>query len=101
MKIEVRSSPIHGRGVFAKQVIKVGERIGRYTGPLTEQDGMHVFWVEYEDGWRGYQGRGRLRFLNHRANPNAEFEGLDLFAVKPIHAEEEITIHYGEDWADA
>jgi SET domain-containing protein len=99
MKIEVRSSRIHGRGVFAIQTIQKGERIGRYVGYRTRRDGRYVLWVRGKEGsWQGYRGYGRLRFLNHRRDGNSEFRGLDLHATRTIQPGEEITFHYGEEW---
>ncbi len=100
MKIQLGPSTIHGTGVFAKTMIQAGERIGRFRGRRTEEDGCHVLWVWTEDGWRGYEGTGRLRFLNHQDPPNSEFYGLDLYATRTVAAGEEITIHYGPDLAD-
>ena len=100
MKIEVKCSGIHGQGVFAKHPIDEDERIGRYVSRRTQRDGTYVLWLEVKEQWRGYNGYGRLRFLNHRQDANAEFEGLDLYALRPIEPGEEITIDYGEEWAD-
>lgn len=101
MKVEVRPSPIHGKGVFATETIRRGERIGRYVGYRTKRDGRYVLWVTNKKGeWQGYRGYGRLRFLNHRSTPNAEFRGIDLYAIRTIRAGEEITFHYGEEWED-
>ncbi len=100
MKIEVRPSPIHGHGVFARQTIESGDRIGRFLARRTDRDGEHVLWVEDGDELKGYEGYGRLRFLNHDLKPNSDFEGLDLYALRTIQPDEEITIHYGEDWED-
>ncbi len=98
MKIEVRSSSIHGCGVFARRAIRKGERIGRYVSRRTDRDGTYVYWIEDETGWKGYEGYGRLRFLNHNHQPNSELDGLDLYALRTIGEGEEVTIHYGEDW---
>lgn len=102
MKIEVRPSSIHGRGVFAKKTIQKGERIGQYLARKTNRDGKYVLWVEYEQTKeiKGYEGFGRLRFLNHSSRANSRFDGLELFALKPIQPGEEITFHYGEEWVD-
>ena len=101
MNIEIRTSPIHGRGVFARRTIRKGERIGRFLSRRTDRDGEHTLWLEHDDGsWRAYEGYGRLRFLNHRRTPNSDFEGLDLYATKTIHPNDEITIDYGEEWTD-
>ncbi len=100
MKIEVRPSPIHGLGVFAKKTIDKDERIGRYLANRTRRDGTYVLWVEEDDvgRWSGYDGYGRLRYLNHSRSPNSEFDGLELFAIRPIRRGEEITVHYGLEW---
>jgi hypothetical protein len=97
---EVKQSPIHGQGVFATRSIGKGERIGRYVSRRTDSDGTYVLWVEHGNEWRGYEGYGRLRFLNHRADANAELDGLELFALADIKPGDEITIHYGEEWMD-
>lgn len=101
MKIEVRSSRIHGLGVFAVDTIHKGERIGRYVGYRTQRDGRFVLWVKAKQGgWQGYRGYGRLRFLNHRRDGNSKFRGLDLYATRTIRPGDEITFHYGEEWED-
>ena len=58
----------------------------------------HVLWVEgdTEGEWVGYDGTSVLRFVNHSTNPNAELDGQDLYALRPIDKDEEITIDYGE-----
>lgn len=38
--------------------------------------------------------RYRWRFLNHSCEPNAEFVGLDLVAIRQIKASEQITFDY-------
>ncbi len=99
-KIEVRESVIHGKGVFARQTIERGEFIGRYQGRRTDKLTDHTLWVHYDDHQRGYEGTGRLRYLNHRTPPNSEFDARDLFALRRIRPGEEITFDYGEGWDD-
>lgn len=98
---EDRESPIHGRGVFATRNITEGEFIGHYLGRRTDTDGMHTLWIEFDDGLRGYEGIGRLKYVNHAATPNAEFDDRDLYATRTIRGGEEITVHYGEEWAES
>lgn len=98
----VTDSPIHGKGLFARCQILAGTYIGTYQGPETLENGMHVLWVESDDGeWIGRDGKNHLRYLNHSNQPCAEFDGFDLFAACDIVADQEITIDYGEDPADA
>ncbi|MCA8961865.1 MAG: SET domain-containing protein-lysine N-methyltransferase [Planctomycetes bacterium] len=97
----VARSPIHGRGLFAKRKIRKGTLIGTYEGPRVRKDGMHVLWVEDERGkWFGIDGKNQLRYLNHSRNPNAEFIGEELIALRTIAPDEEITFHYGDEWAE-
>jgi hypothetical protein len=101
VKIEVRPSRIHGLGVFAKKRIVRRERIGSYLARPTRRNGAYVLWVEDEGigTVQGYNGFGRLRYLNHSMEPNSAFDGLELFALRPIRPGEEITIHYGDEWS--
>jgi len=100
-RIEVRASPIHGRGVFARRRFRKGAWIATFEGRRTDRDGMHVLWLVDEHGREvGIEGRNALRFLNHSSHPNAEFLGPDLHAVRNIQPGQEITFHYGPDWED-
>ncbi|BAO44403.1 SET domain-containing protein [Thiolapillus brandeum] len=95
-------SSIHGTGLFAARDIPAGTYIGTYHGPRATRNGMYVLWVcESEDGdgeWVGCSGRNLLRYLNHSAECNAEFDGLDLYAIKDITRDEEITFYYGDEF---
>lgn len=103
----VGNSPVHGRGLFARQEIPADTWIGHYSGPQTLQNGTYVLWVEAgtnpdgETDWIGYDGDNELRFLNHAKLPNGEMDGLDLYARRDIKAGEEITIDYGEEFEAA
>lgn len=61
---------------------------------------MHVLWLHDGEQWKGYEGIGRLRFLNHDPRPNSEFRGLEVHAIRTIRPGDEITVHYGEEWVD-
>lgn len=100
--VEARASSIHGMGVFALRDIPADTLIGRYRGPVVQEDGMHVLWIQDEDGVDEYgiDGRNILRYLNHDHAANAIFDGDELYAERDIARGEEITIHYGDDWTD-
>lgn len=92
-------SSIHGKGLFAGRSFRKGERIGAYEGPRVARDGMHVLWVEEDDGeYFGIDGRNALRYLNHSSRPIAEFDGNELYALRRIGPGDEITIDYGDEW---
>jgi len=99
----VNGSAIHGRGLFARDDIPAGSWIGHYESVETQENGMHVLWVEgnEEGDWIGYDGTNELRFLNHESQPNGEMDGLDLYALRDIRANEEITFDYGEEFSAA
>jgi SET domain-containing protein len=99
--VSVRPSRIHELGLFAQAFIPAESYIGDYAGPAVEEDGRYVLWVEEDDGsWSGVDGRNALRYLNHNPTPNAELNGIELYALADIERGEEITIHYGEEWAE-
>ena len=73
----------------------------RYHGKEVDRCGMYV--VPHKDrtgGTRRVELTGKLKFLNHSCRPWAELSGFQLIALKPIQAEQEITIDYGEGACD-
>ncbi len=98
-RVEVRSSPVHGRGVFARKRLREGQTIGCFEGEPTDVDGTYVLWVQDEAGRAsGIRGRNALRFLNHDANPNVEFHGPELVVLRNVQPGRELLIDYGPDW---
>lgn len=82
----VRSSPIHGRGVFATRTIRKGEEIIEYRGQRTTweigsdrqgrdpADPYHTFLFELDDGRvidASVRGNA-ARWINHSCDPNCE-----------------------------
>ena len=100
-RLRVGRSERHGRGLFACRRFQPGSRIGRFEGRPTQRDGEHVLWLFDDDGSaEGLHVTNELRFLNHSSRPNAEIDGLDLYAIRNIQPRAEILIHYGRDWED-
>lgn len=113
-KIEVRNSPIHGRGVYARRAIKQGERIIEYRGniiswaeaddlpPSDPNDPHHTFLFSLSDGKRvidASRSRNVARWINHSCEPNSETEETDtgrvfVEALRDIAAGEEINYDY-------
>ena len=111
-RIVVRSSPVHGRGVFSRANIRTGSLILEYKGKLVSwkvaqrayarsgaEDG-HTFFFDLDDGRviDGAQGGNSARWLNHCCAPNceAEQEGERVFirAIRPIKKGGELFIGY-------
>jgi SET domain-containing protein len=106
VEVYVADSGIHGKGLFAGTLISSGAWIGLYEGEETIENGTHVLWVQQSNGddgedlWLGYDGCNELRYLNHSAQPNCEMDGQELYAARDIVAHEELTIDYGEWFAE-
>ena len=97
----VRTSKIHGRGVFAARPIRKDIRVLEYTGPIisekeadevgisTDKDGHShtmLFQVSKKRVINGNEG-GDARYVNHGCDPNCETEqdGDQIF-IKSLRA---------------
>lgn len=98
-RVYVDASLIHGYGLFAAKNLKKGQHIGTYEGPVSKKNGMHVLWVwdDNSDSWYGIDGKNEMRFANHSDEPNAEFWGNEMYALRKIEQGEEITFDYQWD----
>ncbi|QGU31624.1 SET domain-containing protein [Thermochromatium tepidum] len=96
-RLRVAPSPIHGQGCFARIAFEPGDHIGTFEGLEVTEDGPHVLWVYDPERGRltGRRGTNVLRWLNHSDDPNAEFDGFELYARRAIAVGSEITIDYG------
>jgi SET domain-containing protein len=112
-RIQVRRSGIHGRGVFATQVIEPGSTVIEYKGEIITWDEAlrrhphdpdqpnHTFYFHLDDGHvidGKYQGNS-ARWINHSCAPNVEAEqdGNRVFlkALREITPGEELFFDYG------
>jgi len=50
-KVVVKESQLHGKGLFAGEVINKGQLIGKVKGRKTRKDGPHVLWLDNDDDW--------------------------------------------------
>ena len=77
-KVDIGESLIHGRGLFAKDLIHAGD----FICPARV------------DNKRAIGGR----FINHSNHPNAEFRlsdsGIDVYALRDINSDEEVLLDY-------
>jgi SET domain-containing protein len=75
--LEVRPSPVAGRGLFATAPIPAGIEVLRPTDPVHEQGP-----------------------LNHACDPNLGWDGEALVALRDIGADEELLVDYAMSVAD-
>jgi uncharacterized protein len=112
IRLEVRESPIQGRGVFAGEPIAAGTRIIEYAGEvISEGEGdarydeaamgrHHTYLMSLSDGRciDAAVGGNDARFINHSCDPNCESveEGGRVWieAIRPIARGEELTYDY-------
>jgi SET domain-containing protein len=111
-KYEVRKSPVHGNGVFARAPIRAGEKIIEYRGERIAWDVAtqraidgggpvgHTFFFTLADG-RVIDGGRRgndARWINHACEPNCEAYEDDgrvyIHALHDIDAGEELNYNY-------
>jgi SET domain-containing protein len=110
---EVRTSPIHGRGLFAARDYLRGEKVLQYIGErISKAESLRrcgagnqfIFAVSEAEDIDGAVVSNLARFANHSCQPNCSAECEDgeiwLVALQPISAGEELTFDYGFDLVD-
>ena len=106
----VRSSGIHGKGVFAASRIPAGTRLIEYTGErLTEvqadkryanDDNPHTFLFALDDGMviDATTGGNSSRWINHSCAPNCEAvddeDRIFIETLRAIRPGEELSYNY-------
>ena len=111
-RIAVRSSPIHGRGVFALRKIPKGTRIIEYKGQLitdkeadrrysrAHEHSPHTMLFSVDGGWviDATRRGNSARWINHSCAPNCDIEEEDrrvfIEARREIRPGEELTYDY-------
>ena len=111
-RLEIRSDPLKGRGVFAREPIAAGAQIE--AAPviivpaeqcrLLDRTILHDYYFHWDgdpDGeGRGAVALGLVALCNHSRRPNARVrrnlaqDTLDLLALASIAAGDEVTIDY-------
>ncbi len=107
----VRTSKIHGRGVFARRPMRKGTKILEYTGPIITQKQADKIGAQSENGHthtmlfqvdehrviNGLEG-GDARYINHSCDPNCEAvqyeDKIFIEALKSIKTGEELLYDY-------
>lgn len=110
----LRTSKIHGNGIYAARKIKAGTKIFEYVGevisadeadrrhPVNPDDPFHTFFFALGNGdvIDGGVGGNDAKWINHSCEPNCETEETDdhrvfVIALRDIARGEEIYYDYG------
>lgn len=105
-RLEVRLTPDKGRGVFAAQAIRQGERIAAIEGWLAKSDELDENWFALQVGpdlWLCSEGESLDDCINHSCDPNVGFTTGEplLFALRDIDQGEEIAWDYSTSLSEA
>ncbi|MGH7923277.1 MAG: SET domain-containing protein [Candidatus Binatus sp.] len=111
-KIEVRNSPIEGKGLFAKEPFKKGEKFkvayGEHPWVIMTDKEFQAYVGTVSSYDAVYLGGGKHRvstlsreedptnYGNHCCDPNIAPDGDDLIALRDIDSGEEITTDYAQ-----
>ena len=111
--VELRLSPIHGLGGFARDFIPSGTHVIEYVGERIDkrqsaeqcaQNNECIFHLDEQWDLNGNVEWNPARFLNHSCLPNGDAERIDgriwIVARRDITAGEEITFNYGHSLED-
>jgi SET domain-containing protein len=94
----VKPSEVHGRGCFTAQLLRPATI---FRAPHYDTNEETWTSVTTENGI--YELYSPFKFLNHSEDPNAELYqtesgGFELYILREIARDDEITISYGPDW---
>ena len=112
-RIEVRSSGVHGKGVYALNTLRKGEVVIEYKGeviswdealrrhPHDPKDPDHTFYFHVDEARTidGKVGGNMARWINHGCQPNCEADDVDgrifIKALRTVKPGEELFYDYG------
>lgn len=106
MSLIVKSSFLHGAGVYTTAPVVKGTRVLEYTGPRMkkeESDGLYednevTYLFTMDDPSIVIDGFGMAAFINHSCDPNCESDQFGdqiwIVALRDIEAGEELTYDY-------
>lgn len=97
-RIEVKASPIQGRGVFTNHRLVPGEVVGWMEWDVVPR-GAKVTRHDIKIKRRWHRITNRFRFLNHSEQPNVEVRDTGaVVAIDRIAPGTELVFDYGEGW---
>ena len=106
-KLEIKPSPIEGRGCFARVPLKGRKKIAEYTGEkISDAEAnrragrrrLRICDVNGRWSLDGSRGGNGTHYINHSCEPNSYMKNVSdhilVMALRDIKAGEEITIDY-------
>ncbi len=103
-KVDIRSSPLQGKGMFAKEPIKKGEVIVIWGGDYTTDEEIATkekkkgkLVIQLDDNLWSIEQRGEdlTYFMNHSCDPNVWMkDAMTLTSRRDISPNEELTTDY-------
>jgi hypothetical protein len=102
MMFKAKSS-IHGRGCFTDCYLRPGTNFDVPSYQTNVATWTAVTWIDEVEWWELYSP---YCFINHSENANAELYlaedgSWNLYILRAVKKNEEITIDYGDDWVAA
>ena len=107
-QLEVRSSPIQGRGLFATAALPARRKLGEISGKLVPlpqarqkiANRPRIYLIELTRRFALDCTRGNcFKYLNHSCRPNCYLRVLrrtvEVYTLRPIAAGAELTVDYG------
>jgi SET domain-containing protein len=107
---EIKTSAIHGTGLFARYNLPKGWRLIEYVGrriskseslALCQTENPYIFYINKKWDLDGMVDWNPARFINHSCDPNCEAiqedDRIFIASIRPICAGEELTYNYGYD----
>lgn len=108
-KVDIRESPVEGKGLFANTDIKKGEKIVVWGGNYTDAAGAELMRkngklvMQWDDDLYSYEDRAEDEgyFINHSCDPNLWMaDAYTLITRRDVKTGEELTIDYAMFEAD-
>lgn len=107
-QLEIKESPIHGLGVFAKVPIKARKGLGVFTGDkytladFKAKYGNNIFYC-FVARRANYiicakETRNFITYINESKTPNVYFDKRVLRTLRPIDQGEELFLQYAENY---
>ena len=107
--LEIRNSPVHGKGIFCLEQIQSGDILGEFTGTkmlkteftkLYGKDIQHTYWTSQNFSKTfvivAKDPRNFITYINESFNPNVKLIKTQLVAINNIEIGDELFLRYNK-----